>query len=135
MANKDKIKWNKKYKELPELLEQTKASTKLEKYINSTKGNKALEIACGGGRNSVFMAQNDFEVTALDISELAIDSLNNKNFPNIKALVADLEEYKIEKNSYDLIIQTNFLSYPSFHSMVINSCRSLRNQVLYLFPF
>lgn len=34
---------------------------------------RALDIACGGGRNSLFLAELGFEVDALDISDVAIE--------------------------------------------------------------
>lgn len=109
MAQKDKIKWDKKYKETPTLLEDRQASQKLVDIINQTKGKKALEIACGAGRNSIFLAENGFEVEALDISDVAIKSLKEKNIKNITAKQIDLEGFKPKPNSYDLIVKTNYL--------------------------
>ena len=37
------------------------------------KGAKALDVGCGLGDNAVFMAQNGYEVTAIDLSQSAID--------------------------------------------------------------
>ena len=36
-------------------------------------GKKALDVGCGLGDNAVFMAQNGYEVTAIDLSQSAID--------------------------------------------------------------
>ena len=44
-----------------------------------------LELGCGQGRDTLLFAQNDFEVTSLDYSEKAIDT--------IKKLVQDTEFY------------------------------------------
>ena len=83
MAIKDKIKWDKKYQDKPSLLEHREASPKLEKIIKKTKGKRALEIACGSGRNSIYLAKEDFYVDAYDISKVAINSLNQKAIKNI----------------------------------------------------
>jgi len=109
MAEKDKIKWNNKYKNTPTLLEKREASKKLINIIKEIKGKKALEIACGAGRNSIFLAQNDFEVEALDISDVAIENLKKKNIRNITVKQIDLENFKPNENSYDLIVKTNYL--------------------------
>lgn len=109
MALKDKEKWNKKYEETPRLLQQRDASPKLIEAIKYVTGNKALEIACGAGRNSMFLASNNFEVLALDISEVALKTLDERGFENIKTQIADLEEHKFEEGTYDLIVQTNYL--------------------------
>src|ERR1700722_10615842 len=49
-------------------------------YIQSKKIKigKALDVGCGNGRDAIFLAQQGFQVDALDISEEAI-SLTNRN--------------------------------------------------------
>ena len=39
---------------------------------------KALEIGCGAGSNAVWLAQQNFEVTATDVSELAIQKAGER---------------------------------------------------------
>lgn len=117
MAIKDKIKWNKKYQETPKLLEQRAQSEKLNSVIKYTKGKKALDVACGSGRNSVFLAKQGFEVNAIDISEVALKALDKQDFKNIITKQVDLEEFSFEENSYDLIIMTNFLDRKIIHKL------------------
>lgn len=109
MAQKDKIKWDKKYTEISFLIEDKLPSEKLIQIEKNVKGKKALDIASGAGRNSIYLAKKGFEVEALDISKVALDVLNAKGFENITCKLVDLDEYEVPKNSYDLIIMTNFL--------------------------
>ena len=109
MAQKDEIKWNKKYQDRPSLLEERKPSGKLIQIIKKVKGKKALDIACGAGRNSIYLAINGFDVESLDISQVALDVLKNKGFENISCKLIDLDEYEVPVNSYDFIVMTNFL--------------------------
>ncbi|MEA3352624.1 MAG: methyltransferase domain-containing protein [Campylobacterota bacterium] len=109
MAHKDKIKWDKKYKENPKLLISRDPSTKLASILAKVRGGKALDIACGTGRNSIYMADNNLKVDSLDISQVAIDTLIQKNHPNITAKTEDLEGFIPDKNSYDVIVMTNYL--------------------------
>ena len=109
MALKDKIKWDKKYQETASLLEYRKPSEKLIKIIEKAKGKKALDVASGVGRNSIYLAMNGFDVDALDISEVALETLKNKGYKNISCKLVDLDGYEIPKNSYNLIVMTNFL--------------------------
>ena len=124
MAIKDEIKWNKKYKENPKLLQDRDASKKLQEIINLTSGKNALEIACGSGRNSIYLANQGFQVSALDISKVAIDRLEEKNHKNIKTQVIDLEGYKPEENSFDLIVKTNYLD----RDIIFNLAKALKQK-------
>lgn len=109
MAQKDKIKWDNKYKELPKLLEKRDPCEKLVKYINKVSKGKALDVACGSGRNTIYMAGNGFKVDALDISSVALENLSKLENPNINTLLVDLDEYTFQENFYNLITKTNFL--------------------------
>lgn len=109
MAQKDQLKWNKKYKETPALSEKKSVSKKLQNMITKIKGKDALDIACGTGRNSIYLATLNFNVIALDISEVALDVLDQKSYPNITTQHIDLDNFIPSSNSYDLIIMCNFL--------------------------
>lgn len=109
MAFEDQIKWDKRYQETSSLLKDRAPSKKLQNIINKVQGRKALEIACGTGRNSVFLAENGFTVEALDISSVALGFIETKNISNIHTKHIDLEGYEPNKNSYDLIVKTNYL--------------------------
>ena len=109
MALEDKIKWNKRH--LNSSIPNTPIKL-LQKYIKQAQGKQALDIACGIGRHSKFLAQNGFMVDALDISSTAIDSL--QNIPLITAKEVDFDTYKLEENKYDLIICTYFLKRSLF---------------------
>ncbi len=109
MATKDKIKWDKKYQENPVLLENRDVSKKLKYVVNNIQDKMALDIACGAGRNSIYLANFGFKVDAFDISEVAINTLKEKNIENISTQVIDLEGFIPTTNHYDLIVMTNYL--------------------------
>ena len=44
----------------------------------SIKSCKALDIGCGTGDNSIWLAQKQFQVTGTDISEIAIEKAKEK---------------------------------------------------------
>ena len=119
MAQKDKIKWNNKYKDNPVLLEQRDPSGKLIKCVEINKEkNKALDIACGTGRNSIYLANNNYKVDALDISDIVIEHLDNMNIKNIRAQVVDLEDINIKEYEYDLIVVCNYLDRKLFPKLI-----------------
>ena len=74
---------------------------------------KVLDVAMGGGRNSVFLASRGFLVEGIDISQEAIDGalkLAQEKKLEITTHLVDLEkEFFIEEASYDVIICFNFL--------------------------
>lgn len=109
MAIKDQIKWDKKYKETPKLLEKREVGIKLKEAIKYSKVGQALDIACGTGKNSIFLAENDFEVESLDISKVALDVLKVQNYSNITTVLTDLDGFVPTENKYNLIVMTNFL--------------------------
>lgn len=43
--------------------------------LESQRPGRALDIACGGGRNTLLLAELGFEVDALDISDVAVERL------------------------------------------------------------
>src|SRR3984957_12348528 len=65
----------------------------------------ALDLACGPGRNAIYLVQRGWSVTAVDASSIAIDLLRRSN-PSIDAHLADLEsgEFIIAPESYDLVL-------------------------------
>jgi tellurite methyltransferase len=69
---------------------------------------EALDLACGAGRNALWLARHKWKVTAVDGSEAAIDILRERAARQglkIDARVADLEggDYRIESGRWDLI--------------------------------
>ncbi len=69
-------------------------------------------MATGEGRNAVFLAQNGFEVDAVDISEKGLRKarkLAREKRVKVNALLVDLDHYQIERKRYDLIANFYFL--------------------------
>ncbi len=84
----------------------------LKKHIHLLPKGKALDIAAGEGRNAVFLAQNGFEVDAVDISEKGLkktQKLAREKGVKINAFLVDLDQYQIEKERYDLVANFYFL--------------------------
>ena len=72
MSLKDKEKWNSKYS-CDDFITGKEPSNWLESNANLLNGEgRALDIAAGEGRNSVFAASLGYEVICMDISEIAL---------------------------------------------------------------
>jgi tellurite methyltransferase len=103
---KDRIKWNKKHLESSE---PDKPSNIVMDFCGIAKCKRALDIACGTGRNAVYLAQQGFTVDAVDISEVGLKKLIGKNLL-IRPVCADLDHFDIAPNHYNLIINIRYLN-------------------------
>ena len=70
----------------------------------------ALDLACGPGRNALYLARHGWRVTAVDGSATAIELLRGSN-PSIDTHRADLEagEFQVEPEAYDLVLSCRYL--------------------------
>lgn len=82
---------------------------------------KALDIACGTGRDSVFLALSGFIVEAWDILPDAMERCNElaaRNGAVVKTQCRDVEQdLSIPSASYDLVCCFNFLHRPLFSTI------------------
>ena len=119
----DRIKWDARYGGANYLFSFTPSrflARSLQQICALTPGRRALDIACGEGRNGIFLAQNGFEVTAVDISGLGLAKGISRAAElgvRVNFLQADLETYQLQE-SYDLIINFNFLLRPLIPQLV-----------------
>ncbi len=110
MAEKDKVKWDNKYGEMPTLLEKRPPSKTVSAFYADAPGKRALDLACGGGRHTLFLSERGFSVDAVDISAVALEALRKKaDAKKVTIIEADLDTYTPEKKRYDLIVNTNYL--------------------------
>jgi SAM-dependent methyltransferase len=110
MSQKDREKWNRKYKEMQDLLAPRPPSTLVKRFYHEAGGKRALDLACGTGRNTLFLAQKGFHVDAVDISEVALAVLKERIIDeDIDIIEADLEHFIPQQAYYDMIIKTNYL--------------------------
>jgi tellurite methyltransferase len=89
----------------------------LAENIGLLPRGRALDVAMGGGRNTIYLARMGFRAEGVDISSEAIKKAQESaaaNGVSIGTRVADLEagDYSVEKNAYDVIICFNYLHRP-----------------------
>lgn len=89
------------------------------RYGDLLKPGTALDVACGLGRHTVWLAERGWHVTAVDYSSVALDALRPRVGSTVTIVKADLEagEFDIAPASYDLICDCCFLDRPLFEPM------------------
>jgi SAM-dependent methyltransferase len=80
---------------------------------------RALDLACGSGRNSIWLAERGWKVTAVDGAASAIEILRQRASElgvTVDARVADLEkdEFEIEESCWDLVAMCFYLQRSLF---------------------
>jgi SAM-dependent methyltransferase len=119
----DRIKWDGRYSGGGYLFSLTPSkflARSLEQVCDLVTGRRALDIACGEGRNAIFLAQHGFQVDAVDISECGLERGRRRAEQlgvQVNFVQADLEEYRLQ-GEYDLIVDFNFLLRPLIPAMV-----------------
>ena len=91
----------------------------LVEVLERTAPGTALDLACGTGRNSLWLADHGWRVTAVDGAPTSIDVLRGRASERgvvLDARVADLEksEYSIESSAWDLIVISYYLQRSLF---------------------
>ncbi len=110
----DRLKWNQRFGSEGTYLGERPSpflSREIERILRLAPGRQALDIACGEGRNSVFLAQHGFLVTGLDISDVGLAKAMLRAAEagvTVDFRQVDLEGHRIT-GPYDLIINFNFL--------------------------
>jgi 2-polyprenyl-3-methyl-5-hydroxy-6-metoxy-1,4-benzoquinol methylase len=110
----DRIKWNVRFGSEATYLGERPSpllSQEIERILRLTPGRRALDIACGEGRNSIYLAQQGFRTTGLDISDVGLGKAAQRaeeagvvvDFQRV-----DLDQYRFTEQ-FDLIINFNFL--------------------------
>jgi 2-polyprenyl-3-methyl-5-hydroxy-6-metoxy-1,4-benzoquinol methylase len=106
-----KEKWNAKY--------SAKTSFSIDPdeflidHISIFKEGSVLDVACGTGRNSIWLAKEGFSVTGVDISDIGLSQLETsakKNQVTIKTIAMDLTDPQALRNleTYDNMIVSRY---------------------------
>lgn len=109
-AGDPKKQWDRLFSQ-PGYIFGTEPIPLLRENLSLLRPGKALVLAMGEGRNAVYLARHGFEVTGIDISEVAADKcrqLAAAHGVEIEIIVADLRDYEFPEASYELITNLYF---------------------------
>jgi SAM-dependent methyltransferase len=102
--------WNERYRGEQRLWIRDPDPALME-LVDTLSPGRALDLACGEGRNALALAQRGFEVIAVDFSAVALERLATSARElglEIATVQADLREFLLEPPSADLVVLANF---------------------------
>lgn len=110
----DRIKWNNRFRSEDTYLGDKPSpflTREIDRILRLVPGKRVLDIACGEGRNSFFLALRGFQVTGLDISDVGLGKAVKR--AEAEGLIIDFQRVDLDHyrftDQFDLIINFNFL--------------------------
>jgi SAM-dependent methyltransferase len=113
MSAEDREKWDQRYRE-GAYASRNYPSEFLRNRVEILNIGRAMDLACGLGRNSIYLAELGFEVDAIDVSLVGLEIAREKAKERrllIHWLNEDLvNDWTIPTQQYDLILMFRFVS-------------------------
>jgi SAM-dependent methyltransferase len=101
-------------------LERTAASPWVLRWSHLVDPSQALlDVACGTGRHAKLFADKGCAVTALDISDQALQAVT-AHAPTVRVVQADIESaaWPLPGETFDAVVVTNYLWRPLFPTLL-----------------
>jgi len=98
----------------------------LVEHADLLTGGRALDLACGTGAESLFVAARGYVVDAVDISTVALSVLSARARElgaEVRCIAADLDSFVIPTETYDLVMVFYFFS----PRLMANIARALKS--------
>ena len=97
--------WNKKFQKQNYFgIEPTDFAVEIVEFLKERNVKILLDLGCGQGRDSTYLSNNGFQVTALDFSKEALKSIKDKK---IKIIQRDMKDLSIFKEKTFEVIYSN----------------------------
>ena len=135
-SDSQRERWNQKYRFSPQSWIEPDAFLPwaFRKFIQRVFPNagRALDFAGGAGRHAIWLAQQGWDVTLIDISEAGVELARQKAgplAPRLHYVIEDLTGFRASQTQFDLVMVFNYLDRDVFPEIV----RSLRPGGLLLY--
>lgn len=117
MTHTDRERWDDKWATTSAL--NLEASSLLTRHAAALTGGEALDLACGLGQNALWLAAQGYQVTALDISPVALARASGEAAArglstSVTFVEADLDSYELPKAAFDVVTVFRFLDRDLF---------------------
>ena len=98
--------WNARYTQ-KELLWTAEPNRLFAAEVGGLEPGRALDVACGEGRNAVWLAERGWRVTAVDFSDVALAKgarLAESRGVEVDWVLADALDYEPDRQAFDLVL-------------------------------
>ena len=104
--------WDERYRTEEAVPERGPADFLVEHRHLLPPAGRALDVAMGTGRNTLYLASLGYEVTGIDVSGVAVARCRAEAAARglrVEAVQADLESYQLAREAYDVVIDFYYL--------------------------
>ncbi len=112
MSDTDREKWDRRYED-GSYESRTYPSPFLDAWLDRLPRGRALDLACGMGRNALRLAAAGYDVDAMDISSVALErarKVAETKGVDVTWIPADLDEAPLAAGNYTLITVIRYLN-------------------------
>lgn len=112
MSEADRDRWDQRYRD-GSYRARPHATELLRLWQPELPQGRALDIACGAGRNALHLAASGYRVDAVDISAVALErarQTTRERGLEIHWMEADLDSFVPAGNRYDLIVVARYVN-------------------------
>ena len=112
MSEADRDKWQRRYAERSYRL-RTHPTALLEEWLARLPRGRALDLACGTGRNALHLAAAGYRVDAMDISAAALERGAQRAAElgvEVNWVEVDLDSVELAPDSYDLVVVARYVN-------------------------
>lgn len=102
----DREDWNARYN-TTDLLWHEEPNQFLVEQVTDLSPGRALDLACGEGRNAIWLAEQGWETTGIDFSSVALEKARafaNRRGVAVSWVEADLSIWQPEDATFDLVV-------------------------------
>ncbi len=115
MSQQDIDKWNKKYQARSGLTDFVPDQEFVQYQAWLPNSGTALDLACGAGKNTLFLLEHGLNVTAIDGSDVGLQRIREEAdkrglLRNADIFQADLDTYQLPISRFDLIVVVRYLN-------------------------
>jgi SAM-dependent methyltransferase len=128
MSETDRLKWDERYR-TGAYADRKHPTALLAEWVPQLPPGRALDVACGAGRNSLHLAANGWRLDAVDISPVGLERARQNAAAQgveVRWIQADLEDNPgtaLPAGPYDLIILARYVN-PALYAVLVGRLAS-----------